>query len=56
MEPIGITDEMLQCAYHHGANVARVAVALQSKDLMARESGTVTRANCPIFRLSITVN
>jgi len=36
MEPVGITDEMLQCAYHHGANVARVAVALQGKNLMAR--------------------
>lgn len=36
MKPVGITDEMLQCAYHHGANVARVAVALRGKDLMAR--------------------
>ena len=36
MEPVGITDEMLQCAYHHGANVARVAVALQGKNLMAQ--------------------
>jgi NAD(P)H dehydrogenase (quinone) len=36
MEPVGITDEMLQCAYHHGANVARVSAALRGKDLMAR--------------------
>ncbi|MBD2535124.1 hypothetical protein H6G97_39230 [Nostoc flagelliforme FACHB-838] len=36
MEPQGVTVEMLHCAYHHGANVARVAVALQGKELMAR--------------------
>ena len=36
MEPQGITVEMLDCAYHHGANIARVAVALQGKELMAR--------------------
>lgn len=36
MEPRGVTVEMLQCAYHHGANVARVAVALKGKELMAR--------------------
>jgi NAD(P)H dehydrogenase (quinone) len=36
MEPVGITDEMLQCAYHHGANVARVAATIRGKDLMAR--------------------
>lgn len=35
MEPIGVTTEMLDAAYHHGANVARVAVALTGKELMA---------------------
>lgn len=36
MEPIGITDEMMLAGWHHGANVARVAVALRGKDLLAR--------------------
>lgn len=36
IEMLWLTDEMLQCAYHHGANVARVVVALQGKDLMVR--------------------
>lgn len=36
MEPQGVTVEMLDCGYHHGANVARVTVALQGKELMAR--------------------
>lgn len=36
MEPIGITDEMMTCGFHHGANVARVALALKGQDLLAR--------------------
>lgn len=36
MEPIGITEEMMQAGWHHGANIARVAAALQGKDLLAR--------------------
>lgn len=36
MEPVGVSVEMLHCAYHHGANVARVAAALRGKDLLAR--------------------
>ena len=36
MEPVGISDEMMQAGYHHGANVTRVAAALKGKDLMAR--------------------
>lgn len=36
MEPTGVTEEMLLCAYHHGANIARVAAELQGKTLMAR--------------------
>ena len=36
MEPIGITDEMITCGFHHGANVARVAFALNGQDLFAR--------------------
>jgi len=36
MEPIGITEEMKLAGWHHGANVARVAVELQGKDLLAR--------------------
>ncbi|PZD73302.1 NAD(P)H dehydrogenase (quinone) [Acaryochloris thomasi RCC1774] len=35
MEPVGVTTEMLETAYHHGANVARVAVALDGQTLMA---------------------
>lgn len=36
MEPIGITDEMKLAGWHHGANVARVAQALQGKELLAK--------------------
>ena len=36
MEPVGISDEMMQAGYHHGANVTRVAAALKGKNLMAR--------------------
>lgn len=36
MEPVGITNEMMECGHHHGANIARVAAALKGKDLMAR--------------------
>ena len=35
MKPIGITDEMLEAGYHHGANVARMTKELAGKDLMA---------------------
>ena len=35
MEPVGITAEMMEAAYHHGANIARVAAALAGKTLMA---------------------
>lgn len=36
MKPIGLSKEMLECGFHHGANIARVAVALEGKDLLAR--------------------
>lgn len=36
MEPVGISVEMMECAYHHGANIARVASELKNKDLLAR--------------------
>ncbi len=36
MEPIGIADEMITCRFHHGANVARVTLALNGQDLFAR--------------------
>lgn len=36
MEPIGVSNEMLEAAYHHGANVAIVATELSKKQLMAR--------------------
>ena len=35
MKPIGITEKMLEAAYHHGANIARVAKELAGKELMA---------------------
>jgi NAD(P)H dehydrogenase (quinone) len=35
MEPVGVTDAMLLAAYHHGANVARVAACVRGKDLFA---------------------
>ena len=36
MEPVGITEEMMQAGYHHGANIARVAKRLsQSQNLFA---------------------
>ena len=37
MEPVGVTTEMMHCAYHHGANIARIAVELSGKhDLLVR--------------------
>jgi NAD(P)H dehydrogenase (quinone) len=36
MEPIGITDEMLEGGRQYGASVARVAIALAGKDLLPR--------------------
>jgi len=36
MEPVGITTEMLQAGWRHGANVARVATALSNQDLLAK--------------------
>jgi NAD(P)H dehydrogenase (quinone) len=36
MEPVGITHEMLQAGWHHGANVARVAAVLRNLDLLAK--------------------
>lgn len=36
MEPIGITQEMMQAGWHHGANIARVAAALHGRELLAR--------------------
>ncbi len=36
MTPVGVNDEMLEAAFHHGANIARVAAELAGKDLMAR--------------------
>lgn len=36
MEPVGIHEHMLEAAFHHGANVARIAATLAGKDLLAR--------------------
>jgi NAD(P)H dehydrogenase (quinone) len=36
MEPIGVTEAMLQVGWHHGANIARVAAALAGQELLAR--------------------
>ncbi len=36
MEPMGVTEERLEAAKHHGANVARVAAALAGKALFAK--------------------
>lgn len=36
MRPLGVSEEMLECAFHHGANIARVAAELKNKDLFAR--------------------
>jgi NAD(P)H dehydrogenase (quinone) len=35
MEQTGVTDERLEAAHHHGANVARVTIAIQGKELFA---------------------
>jgi NAD(P)H dehydrogenase (quinone) len=35
MEQTGVTDERLEAAHHHGANVARVTIAVQGKELFA---------------------
>ncbi|MEO1006240.1 MAG: flavodoxin domain-containing protein [Cyanobacteria bacterium J06638_38] len=35
MYPVGVTTEMLEAGYHHGANIARVAQHLTGKNLMA---------------------
>jgi NAD(P)H dehydrogenase (quinone) len=36
MEPLGVTEAMLQAGWHHGANITRVAAALTGKELLAR--------------------
>ena len=36
MEPVGVNERMLEAAFHHGANVARVAASLADKDLLAK--------------------
>ena len=36
MTPQKLTDEMLECGFHHGANIARIADALRGKELFAR--------------------
>jgi NAD(P)H dehydrogenase (quinone) len=35
LEPIGVSDDQLEAARHHGANVARVAVALKGTQIFA---------------------
>ena len=35
MKPVGITKEMMEAGYHHGANIARVTKELAGKKLMA---------------------
>lgn len=36
MEPLGVTEAMLQAGWHHGANIARVTAELAGKELLAR--------------------
>lgn len=36
MKPVGVSKEMLECAFHHGANIARVASELGGKELLAK--------------------
>lgn len=36
MRPVGVSQEMLECAFHHGANIARIAAELVGKDLLAK--------------------
>ena len=36
MEPVGITEEMTQTGYHHGANIARVTEEIKGKNLFAK--------------------
>ena len=36
MKPVGITTQMLEAGYHHGANIARVTKQLAGKELMAK--------------------
>ncbi len=36
MEQTGVTEQRLEAAKYHGANVARVAAALASKELFAK--------------------
>ena len=36
MTPVGLSDEMLEAGFHHGANIARVAAELAGKTLMAK--------------------
>lgn len=35
MKPVGVTTQMLEAGYHHGANIARVTEQLAGKKLMA---------------------
>lgn len=37
MEKTGVTDENLEAAFHHGANIVRVAMALNGKSLFAKD-------------------
>lgn len=36
MKPVGVSTEMLEAGYHHGANIARVTQQLAGKELMAK--------------------
>lgn len=52
MEPVGITEEMVTCGFHHGANVVRVAAALEGKDLLARGNVAPTQEVMTMFQAS----
>ncbi len=52
MEPTGVQDEMLEAAWHHGANVARVTAALQGQDLFARGNIAPTQEVLAMFQAS----
>jgi NAD(P)H dehydrogenase (quinone) len=41
MEHVGVSNESLEAAFHHGANIARVATALQNTHLFAHQEVAV---------------
>lgn len=44
MEQTGVTPESLEAAFHHGANISRVAASLKGSNLFAKAEATVKQS------------